>query len=141
MYLSRLKKLAETRRGGLRKVAADIGMSEPNLHRCINNNEIKCSDLEKICNLFDVPISYFFDEEFTPIEPKKRKSCGEAILAAAEALAGSPSHEALEDENARLREELTSLQRQLIACNNRYIALLERELGYTSTEKGESATA
>ena len=62
MKLSRIKQLSETRNGGLRKLAADIEMSEPNIHRCININDMKASDLERVAHIFGVPISYFFDE-------------------------------------------------------------------------------
>ena len=37
-------------------------MSEPNLHRCIRENKIQASDLEKISQLLGVDIRVFFDE-------------------------------------------------------------------------------
>ena len=46
----------------MRKLASDIGMSEANLHRCVNNNKIQAADLEKIARLLHVDISIFFDE-------------------------------------------------------------------------------
>lgn len=62
MRLELIRKLSEKRAGGLKKLSADIGMSEANLHRCINNNKIQASDLEKIASIFEVPISTFFDD-------------------------------------------------------------------------------
>ena len=61
MNLDVLRKLSEGRSGGLKKIATDIGMSEANLHRCINNNKIQASDLEKIALLLNVDIGVFFD--------------------------------------------------------------------------------
>jgi transcriptional regulator with XRE-family HTH domain len=62
MNLLKIRVLAETRAGGIRKLAGDIDMSEANLHRCIKSNNIQASDLEKVANIFQVPVSYFFDE-------------------------------------------------------------------------------
>ena len=45
MNLEAIKKFSEKREGGLKKLAADIGMSEQNLHRCIRNNKIQAVDL------------------------------------------------------------------------------------------------
>lgn len=47
MDLSIIRNLSEKRVGGMRKLASDIGMSEANLHRCVNNNKIQAADLEK----------------------------------------------------------------------------------------------
>lgn len=63
MNLGAIKKISEKREGGLKKLAADIGMSEQNLHRCIRNNKIQAADLENIALLLKVDIRVFFDEE------------------------------------------------------------------------------
>jgi DNA-binding Xre family transcriptional regulator len=62
MNIIKIKELAENRAGGLKKLAKDIGMSEANLHRCINANNIQATDLENIASIFKVPVGYFFDE-------------------------------------------------------------------------------
>lgn len=49
----------------MRKLASDIGMSEANLHRCVNNNKIQAADLEKIALLLKIDIRIFFDEQFS----------------------------------------------------------------------------
>lgn len=67
MDLENIRRLGEKRPGGLRKLATDIGMSESNLHRCMNNNKIQASDLEKIAKLLGVNIGVFFGE--TPQQP------------------------------------------------------------------------
>ncbi|MBQ2797549.1 MAG: helix-turn-helix transcriptional regulator [Tidjanibacter sp.] len=140
MDLKKIKKLSEKRRGGLTKVAADIGMSVPNLHRCINNNEIKASDLENLAKIFEVPVSYFFDEEEQPAPAKKRKGCGDAILSVAETLAGAPSREELQAKIDHLEEELASARRQM-DINYRYITMLEQQLGIEQPTEKNTATA
>ncbi|MBQ9203438.1 MAG: XRE family transcriptional regulator [Prevotella sp.] len=62
MNLNLIRNLSEKYDGGLKKLASDIGMSEANLHRCINNNKIQASDLENIAIKLGVDISIFFDE-------------------------------------------------------------------------------
>lgn len=62
MNLNLIRNLSERYNGGLKKLSSDIGMSEANLHRCINNNKIQASDLEKIAIKLDVDVSIFFDE-------------------------------------------------------------------------------
>lgn len=63
MDLSIIRNLSEKRVGGMRKLASDIGMSEANLHRCVNNNKIQAADLEKIALLLKIDIRVFFDEQ------------------------------------------------------------------------------
>lgn len=62
MDLGIIRTLSEKRAGGMRKLASDIGMSEANLHRCVNNNKIQAADLEKIAILLQIDIRIFFDE-------------------------------------------------------------------------------
>ncbi|MCS2385610.1 hypothetical protein NXX91_26690 [Bacteroides thetaiotaomicron] len=59
MNLEIVRKLSENRGGGLKKLAADVGMSEQNLHRCIRNNKIQAADLEKIAFLLKADIRIF----------------------------------------------------------------------------------
>lgn len=63
MDLNVIRNLSEKYNGGLKKLASDIGMSEANLHRCINNNKIQASDLENISIKLNVDISIFFDAQ------------------------------------------------------------------------------
>lgn len=67
MNLEAIKKFSEKREGGLKKLAADIGMSEQNLHRCIRNNKIQAVDLENIALLLKVDIRIFFDESVSKL--------------------------------------------------------------------------
>ena len=58
-----LRTLTEHYDGGLKKLAQDIGMSEANLHRCININKIQASDLEQIAIRLNVDVRTFFEVE------------------------------------------------------------------------------
>lgn len=62
MKLSLIRDFANKRAGGMKQLAADIGMSEQNLHRCVNNNKIQASDLELIAVELGVDITIFFDK-------------------------------------------------------------------------------
>ena len=61
MNLIVLRTLSDRYEGGLKKLSSDIGMSEANLHRCINNNKIMANDLEQIAIKLGVDIRIFFD--------------------------------------------------------------------------------
>lgn len=61
MDLQKIKLFCESREGGVKKLASDIGMSEANLHRCIRKNQIQAGDLECIAYHLNVDISEFFD--------------------------------------------------------------------------------
>lgn len=63
MDLGLIRNLCEKRAGGMRQLASDIGMSEANLHRCVNNNKIQAADLEQIALKLRVDIRLFFDDE------------------------------------------------------------------------------
>lgn len=63
MYLSTIKTLCENRRGGMKGLAQEVGMSEQNLHRCVRENRIAAQDLEKIAKILQVSVQVFFDEE------------------------------------------------------------------------------
>ena len=61
MNLMILRTLSEQYSGGLKKLAQEIDMSEANLHRCINNNKIQATDLERIAIKLNVDVRIFFD--------------------------------------------------------------------------------
>lgn len=63
MNLQLIKNYCERRPGGLRQLAEEADMSEANLHRCIRNNKIQASDLEKIAIALKVNVGVFFDEQ------------------------------------------------------------------------------
>lgn len=62
MNLQLIKRYSEHYPGGLRKLAADAGMSESTMHRCIRINKIQANDLEAISRLLSVGVEVFFTE-------------------------------------------------------------------------------
>lgn len=90
MNLMVLRTLTENYDGGLKKLAQDIGMSEANLHRCININKIQASDLEHIAVRLNVDVRSFFDSVAIKYD--------------------SQDMEALKSENASLRSELKRMK-------------------------------
>lgn len=62
MNLLLIKELAEKKAISIRSIAAAIGMSDANLHRCIRINQIQAHQLEQIAHILDIPIVMFFDE-------------------------------------------------------------------------------
>ena len=69
MDLSLIRKLGKAREGGLKQLALDAGVSEQNLHRCINANRIQAQDLEVIAKLLNVRVGMFFGEEPSEVPP------------------------------------------------------------------------
>lgn len=62
MSILKIKSLAETKGVTIRKLAQEIGMSEQNLHKCFKRNSIETKHLEKIAQVLNVSVGYFFDE-------------------------------------------------------------------------------
>lgn len=78
MNLQMIKNYCENREGGVKQLAKDIGMSEPNLHRCIRLNQIQAGDLERIAQALNVNISVFFNTQ-TPTPNKVSSDSNVAI--------------------------------------------------------------
>lgn len=80
MDLQIIKTLCEKRKGGLVKLASEIGMSVQNLHRCIRENKIQAQDLENIAKILKVNINIFFNgQEPTKIETHTSDHSGTSI--------------------------------------------------------------
>ena len=136
----KIKELAEKQKMTATKLASLLGVTRPAVSAIYEKEDVSTSIIKDCARIFGVPVSYFFDEEEECEPQPKRKRCGDALLSAAEALAGGPSKEELQEEIERLRKELATTQRQL-EINHHYIAMLEKQLADTSTEKGATASA
>jgi hypothetical protein len=63
MNLERIRALGLKRPGGIKKLAADVDMSDVNLFRCIREGSIKAQDLERIARALNVSITEFFPDD------------------------------------------------------------------------------
>ena len=122
MDLGLIRNLSEKRAGGMRKLASDIGMSEANLHRCVNNNKIQAADLEKIALILKVDIRIFFDEEVSALSNNSVHSVetnGNFSPAAMNGNVMVNGAEALLAEKVRYLEELLAEKERLIKVYER----------------------
>ncbi len=67
MNLERIRALGLKRPGGIKKLAADVDMSDVNLFRCIREGSIKAQDLERIARALNVSITEFFPDDAASI--------------------------------------------------------------------------
>ena len=113
MNLELIRKLSENRGGGLKKLAADVGMSEQNLHRCIRNNKMQAADLEKIASLLNADIRIFFDADVSKLSNNKVETDGDFSPAS---MMGNVSvgADAILAERVKHLEELLSEKERLI---------------------------
>ena len=121
MNLEIIRKLSENRGGGMKKLAADVGMSEQNLHRCIRNNKIQAADLEKIALLLKVDIRLFFDEEASKLSDNSVQSVETNGDFSPASMNGNVSIET----DAILAERVKHLE-ELLAEKERLIKVYER---------------
>jgi len=65
-----------------RKLAQMVGMSASGFNNAMNRGTMTISVLEKLCELFEVPASYFFEDEKNPVSersPNYGKKCQSCI--------------------------------------------------------------
>ncbi len=118
MNLQLIKTLCEKRKGGIRGLSNQVGMTEQNLHRCIRENKIQAQDLEAISKALGVTIGYFFDEEAVSVRV-------EANHGSAASLSGSVSVNSGQEKIERLETELKYL-REKLADKEKIISLYEK---------------
>lgn len=113
MKLGQIRTLCEKRAGGMRKLASDIGMSEANLHRCVNNNKIQAADLEKIATLLKVNVGIFFDESVNLQPNNTATASGQSSIAAINSAVSveKDKHELLQERIKHLEEMLAEKER------------------------------
>lgn len=63
MKYSKIKKLAKDKNISLKELADKINMTEGGFFQSFRNETLKVSALEKISDVLNVPINYFFDDE------------------------------------------------------------------------------
>ncbi|MEG2157664.1 MAG: hypothetical protein RRY07_07760 [Bacteroidaceae bacterium] len=110
--------MSEKRAGGMRMLAADIGMSEQNLHRCVNNNKMQAADLERIAVLLKVDVRVLFESEVSLLPNNTIETNGDYSPAS---MNGNVSVHS----DANLSEKVKYLE-QLLAEKERLIKVYER---------------
>jgi len=68
-FSEKLKKALKDKKLSQKALSQKIEMSEVGFSNMISNNSLKVETLEKICEVLDVPISYFLDIEPEKVEP------------------------------------------------------------------------
>lgn len=83
MNYKKLKELVEKENLSQNKAATAFGMSAPGYKEMLENQTMKVETLEKVAKHFNVPVSWFFDEDGNELnEPKAdyKKNCCELCL-------------------------------------------------------------
>lgn len=117
MNLQTIKNYCEKREGGVKQLAKDIGMSEPNLHRCIRLNQIQAGDLERIAQALNVNIGVFFDAS----APNNVSTDGNVAIGSHNSVGNVTTHAG--GDTAVLEERVKSLE-ALLAEKERLINVL-----------------
>lgn len=65
MNFNKIKFLSDEKNISLKKLCVEIDVTEQGLQKMFANNSMKIETLEKIAKVFDVPVSYFFDDKKT----------------------------------------------------------------------------
>ena len=63
LCVNRIRKLIDAKNLTIRGVAEKIGISEAGIHNMFRSHDMKISTLQKIADYFEVPITYFFDDD------------------------------------------------------------------------------
>lgn len=103
LNLQKIKDLSELKKIPLTELAKRLGSSPQALSRMLKENSTKVSTLEQIAKIFDVPISYFFDEQ-----PLSAHALGDGAVAIAGNNNVTIPHEVLvmlQEKDKQLREK------------------------------------
>jgi len=80
MIISKLKELRKANKVTEKQLATACGMTVNGLRSIISRNDIKLSTLTKIAEYFNVPITYFFDENMQVTNNVVHNSNGNNIV-------------------------------------------------------------
>jgi len=122
MNLERIKQVAEKKGISIRKLAEVIEKTEQGLHSAIRNNTLKSIDLEKIAEVLQVPVSYFFEDGENPEISKKIIQNGSINN-----VGGQNNNNNANDAKLQACERENELLKQQIVDKERIIRMLERE--------------
>ncbi len=111
----KIKKILSDKKLSQEKLANKIGMSKANLYNCFKRNSIETKNLEKIAEVLEVPVSYFFDENDKAgdinIKYAKTKGSGNIVNIADSSVKNDKTTEDIKA--IKLEMEVKSLKQQL----------------------------
>ena len=58
---SKIRKLCKSKGITLKHLASEIGLTQTGVQNILESNQTRIDTLEKLCNFFEVPPSYFLD--------------------------------------------------------------------------------
>ena len=61
--INKIRKLIDDNNLTIKRFAKKIGISEPGIHNMFRSQDMKVSTLQKIAVYFEVPITYFFEDD------------------------------------------------------------------------------
>ncbi len=110
MEINKLKELLKSKKLNQRELADKIGYTQTAISQAMSRGDFKISMLEKIANVLDVPISYFFSEG-NNIKIKGHVHSGVGDIIKANEI--NSSDKELQLENKHLKEKIEGLQREI----------------------------
>lgn len=103
---TKIKELADKQKLSIKQLCKQIDITDVGLAKMIKNNSLKVTILEKIANVLQVPVSYFFDDSLStdPATLKKTEKTESPAALLKE-------NEVLKAQNELLREMVDLLKR------------------------------
>lgn len=62
-YINKIRMLCDKKKVTLKKLATEIDVSETGFSQMLSNKSMKISTLQDIANYFQVPMTWFFEDE------------------------------------------------------------------------------
>jgi len=80
MNLLKVKKILGEKKLTINWLSKQIGMSNQNLYKCFEKNRIEANDLERIAQVLEVNVSFFFDDTVPYTGHKIKNNIGNNFL-------------------------------------------------------------
>ncbi len=124
--LELIKKIAENKKISISKLISEIEMTESGFYAMFRNDSVKIKTLQKIANVLDVEIGYFFGNDEESAQEQNQGS-NDVEEKASKNVPTESSCVELEKELEYLKREMEHLK-ELVRMKDRYINLIEKQL-------------
>lgn len=117
MNTSKLSHLIDSGAISKAEILRRTGWTRPTLDAILNGKDFRVSNLEKLANVLNLKVGYFFDEEVTEIRQAGRDYVEDGKIEHKGTEYNAPvtiTDEALREENERLKEELLEARKEII---------------------------